>query len=60
MDADNRFWIHTSVVEDQPDVPMPFGDDTVGIVDEEEGGVILYCHKDSAINIIEAIDFFNR
>lgn len=55
MNEDQRFWIHTSVVEDQPEVGMPFGDDTVGIVDEEEGGVFLYVHKDNAQTILDTL-----
>ena len=51
----SRFWVHDSVVEDTPDIPMPFGADTVGIVDDDEGGVILYLHKDSADGVIEAL-----
>ncbi len=51
----SRFWIHDSVIEDQPDTGMPFGADTVGIVDENEGGVILYLHKDSADQVIESL-----
>jgi len=48
-----RFWIHTSVTEDQPDIGMPFGEATVGIVDEHEGGVVLYCHEASAPSILK-------
>ncbi len=51
----SRFWVQDSVVEDTPDIPMPFGADTVGIVDEDEGGVILYLHKDSADAVIESL-----
>lgn len=51
----SRFWVHDSVVEDTPDIPMPFGADTVGIVDDDEGGVILYLHKESADGVIEAL-----
>jgi hypothetical protein len=56
MNEVDRFWVHDSVVQDQPDVGMPYGGDTVGIVDEEEGGVILYCHRDSAAAIIAERD----
>lgn len=55
-----RYWIHDSVVEDQPDVGMPFGKDTVGIVDEDEGGVFLYLHKNSAPNVMAALDARER
>lgn len=51
----DRYWIHTSVVEDQPNTGMPFGNDTVGIVDEEEGGVVLYAHKALAPAILNAL-----
>ena len=51
----DRFWIHASVVEDQPEVGMPFGGDTVGIVDEEEGGVFLYVHADNADAILAVL-----
>lgn len=56
----DRYWVHTSVVEDQPDVGMPFGDDTVGIVDEDEGGVILYAHKDHADALLAALQSADR
>ena len=51
----SRFWVHDSLAEDTPDVPLPFGEATVGIVDEDEGGVILYVHEGNAIRIIEAL-----
>lgn len=52
-----RFWIHDSVIEDQADILLhaPFGTETVGIVDELEGGVILYCHKDAAPGILRLL-----
>ncbi len=50
-----RFWIHDSVVEDQPEVGMPFGKATVGIVDEVEGGVLLYMHKDTAPIVLDML-----
>ena len=43
-----RYWIHDTLAEDQPDVPLPFGDATVGIVDEDQGGVFLYVHESNA------------
>jgi hypothetical protein len=54
-DDDGRFWIHDSVVEDQPDTGMPFGDATVGIVDEDAGGVIVYVHESNAPVILQAL-----
>lgn len=43
-----RYWIHDTLAEDQPDVPLPFGTATVGIVDEDQGGVFLYVHESNA------------
>lgn len=34
---------------------LPYGDDTSQIVDEAEGGVIAYCHRDSADRIVAAL-----
>lgn len=34
---------------------LPYGDDTFQIVDEAEGGVIAYCHRDSSGRIVEAL-----
>lgn len=34
---------------------LPYGDDTYQIVDEGEGGVIAYCHNDSADRIVGAL-----
>lgn len=47
---DGRFWI-TDVGYGQ------FGEDTVGIVDEHEGGIILYAHSDNAGFILESLEF---
>jgi hypothetical protein len=33
----------------------PFGVDSARIIDEDEGGVIAYCHVDSADRIVEAL-----
>jgi hypothetical protein len=54
-DPEFRYWLHDTVVDDQPDVPMPFGDATVGIVDEDAGGVILYVHESNAPTILAAL-----
>lgn len=50
-----RYWIHDSLTEDQPDIGLPFGDETVGIVDEQAGGVILYLHQSRAQAILDAL-----
>lgn len=34
---------------------LPFGDATFQIVDEAEGGVIAYCHKDNADRIVAVL-----
>lgn len=34
---------------------LPYGDATFQIVDEAEGGVIAYCHEDSADRIVAAL-----
>jgi hypothetical protein len=34
---------------------MPFGDATVGIVDEDAGGVIVYVHESNAPVILQAL-----
>jgi hypothetical protein len=34
---------------------LPYGDATYQIVDEAEGGVIAYCHRDSADRIVAAL-----
>ena len=33
----------------------PYGDDTARIIDEDEWGVIAYCHKDMAFRIVDAL-----
>lgn len=52
VDAAERYWIHDTLAEDQPDVPLPFGDNTVGIVDEEQGGVMIYVHEGNALEVL--------
>lgn len=37
-----------------------FGSNTVGIVDNEQGGVILYCHSGSADSIMGALLWADR
>lgn len=34
---------------------LPYGDGTYQIVDEAQGGVIAYCHRDSADRIVSAL-----
>jgi hypothetical protein len=34
---------------------LPYGPDTFQVVDEAEGGVIAYCHRDSADRIVAAL-----
>lgn len=50
------FWVHDSLVEDFPGDTFPYGKDTVGIVDDRAGGIILYTHKDSAKMILDALE----
>jgi len=40
-------WIHDSIHEDTPEYAV-FGPDTWGLVDEEQGGVIAYFHRNNA------------
>jgi hypothetical protein len=51
-----RYWIHRTVYDDQPGVGMPFSAATVGIVDEYEGGVIYYCHKENADVLLDILE----
>lgn len=66
MNEDPRYWI----VYDPP-IPtghetgqrsavgmrfgLPFGTDTVGIVDEDSGGIIAYVHETNAQRVVEAL-----
>ncbi len=55
-DVDNngsRFW-----VADPPGKYLPFGEETVGIVDENEGGIVAYVHANNAERTIEAFRGF--
>lgn len=38
---------------------FPFGPDTHGIVDEEQGGIIAYCHSDNTMLIVNALNGAN-
>ncbi len=46
-----RFWINDSPPEDN----LPWGQDTWAIVDEEQGGQVVYVHKDSAAGVLAAL-----
>lgn len=46
--------IYAESALDNTDV-LPYGDDTFQIVDEALGGVIAYCHEDSADRIVGAL-----
>lgn len=50
MSNDQRFWVC-----DEPPDYKPFGDDTDGIVDETQGGIILYCHRLNTSSILSAL-----
>lgn len=52
-ESEPRFWALDVTIEDGH--PQAYGSDTVGIVDEEAGGVILYCHELNASRIIAAL-----
>lgn len=34
---------------------FPFGPETHGIVDEEQGGIIAYCHESNTLTIVDAL-----
>lgn len=56
---ESRFWI-LFILPEEDQGTLAYGvADTVGIVDEEQGGIILYCHKDSANMIVEALEAHN-
>lgn len=40
--------------------PMPFGTETVGIVDESEGGVVAYVHVAHAEAFVQAWSDYTR
>jgi hypothetical protein len=46
-------WIHDSIMFDTPEYAV-FGEDTYGIVDEDQGGVIAYVHRDNAQDMRDA------
>lgn len=45
-----RFW-----VDDTPSATMPWFASTVAIVDEDSGGVIVYCHEDNADRVLDGL-----
>jgi hypothetical protein len=50
----SRFWS----TEPPDDDPGPFGSDTLGVVDENEGGIVAYVHRDNADRVIAAFRAF--
>lgn len=50
---DARFWVMSTY--DFPAEERPYGEDTVAVVDESEGGIILYTHKNNADAIVSAL-----
>lgn len=49
----DRFW--AMLAEESDGHAQAFDDNTYGIVDETQGGVILYCHEDNVDFIINAL-----
>lgn len=50
IDGEHRYWIVDVLEEDKG--PYPFGEATVGIADELNGGITLYLHEDSALEVL--------
>lgn len=50
---ESRYWICHSL--DPNFHEMPYGDETVAVVDEKGGGIILYCHEKNADFILKAL-----
>ena len=50
-DTYQRFW----VMDIEPDQPRPYGEDTRGIVDEDQGGIVMYVHKDSVYTTLNTL-----
>ena len=50
---ETRYWGMDANPEDGH--AQPYGTDTVGVVDEEAGGVILYCHRLNEDRILAAL-----
>lgn len=53
VNSELRYWAMEAEIRDGH--VQPYGSDTVGIVDEEEGGVILYCHRGNEDRILSAL-----
>lgn len=50
-----RYHIDHALTPDIHPGMAAYGTDTVGIVDDAQGGVILYCHRDSAEEVVGAL-----
>lgn len=50
-----RYHIQTALDPDFHPGAAAYDTDTVGIVDDAQGGVILYCHAESAEHIMSAL-----
>lgn len=55
-DEEPRFWA-MDIDKGEPSEPTNWLDDgvLVGIVDEQEGGIIVYCHRDNEDRILNAL-----
>lgn len=59
MDNESRYWIvelDPQNVREHFHAIGTFGTATVGIVDEEKGGIILYIHRDNAQNVVSTLN----
>lgn len=56
----SRFWVNDpqSTRDGLDGAEPPFGDETVGIVDDNEGGVVAYVHSENAARLVEALRVF--
>lgn len=52
-DGDERFY--GMDLDEEDGHVFPFGPETHGIVDEEQGGIIAYCHPDNTLLIVRAL-----
>lgn len=50
-----RYHVDYGLDADEHPGMAAYGGDTVGIVDDAQGGVILYCHVEAAEHIIGAL-----
>ena len=39
---------------------LPYGEETVGIIDNHLGGILLFCHQDSAERVIMSLHARDR